>query len=365
MLRGATRLRGAAAAPAPSGRFLHALRAGGRAAAAPRPRRLRSVSARPWRPARPAAPGRRRATDDARARAPAAAAGEAGGAVERPTNLQLYNHFWICAVPMMGFGLMDNTVMIHAGNAIDCTLGVTFGLTTLAAAACGQICSDAAGVLFGGTLDRAAAALGLPRANLTLPQRRSAATKRVGLAGSLLGVVFGCSLGLFNLYLIDPDTASELKLRHASSEDHRFMFTVDADNTVRDDATLLTVEGPDVAGLLASLAAAICDGGYDMVEARAGAGDAPDTVSDVFVVRARGGGRVPDECVDELARVLLTAAQDPLHAHQIKMENAELQHKLSLAETRVALLEDLLEQAAIRKISAGARGARRRETPEP
>ena len=28
--------------------------------------------------------------------------------------------------------------MLHAGNAIDATLGVTFGLSTLAAAACGQ-----------------------------------------------------------------------------------------------------------------------------------------------------------------------------------------------------------------------------------
>ena len=29
--------------------------------------------------------------------------------------------------------------MLHAGNAIDATLGVTFGLSTLAAAACGQL----------------------------------------------------------------------------------------------------------------------------------------------------------------------------------------------------------------------------------
>ena len=29
---------------------------------------------------------------------------------------------------------MDNTIMIHAGHYVDCTLGVTFGLSTLAAA---------------------------------------------------------------------------------------------------------------------------------------------------------------------------------------------------------------------------------------
>ena len=33
----------------------------------------------------------------------------------------------------------SHKVMLHAGNAIDATLGVTFGLSTLAAAACGQL----------------------------------------------------------------------------------------------------------------------------------------------------------------------------------------------------------------------------------
>lgn len=51
--------------------------------------------------------------------------------VERPTNLQLWRVFARAAVPMIGFGFTDQTVMLQAGNAIDCTLGVTFGLSTL------------------------------------------------------------------------------------------------------------------------------------------------------------------------------------------------------------------------------------------
>lgn len=326
----------------------------------------RSRSSQNWRPQRLSAPQKPRTTKT-RSLSEAAAAGSEAELVQRPSNAQLKNHFWICAVPMVGFGLMDNTVMIHAGNAIDCTLGVTFGLSTLAAAACGQICSDAAGVLFGGTLDGLARRLGLPRANLTLPQRRSAVTKRVGIVGSLIGVVFGCSLGLFNLLIVDTTKASERKLRHASSEDHRFAFTVDADNTSRDDATVCTVEGPDVAGLLASLAAAIGNEGFDMIEVRAAAGDAPDTVHNVFVVTAKGGGRVPDDAVDELARILLHAAQDPLHAHKIKTENAELQHRLSLSAARVEHLEDLLDAAAVRASTGGRLRAvaRRRDTAPP
>ena len=51
-------------------------------------------------------------------------------------------------------------VMIQAGDLIDNTIGVRFGLATLAAAACGQVCSDFSGVCFGGVIDAAAAKLG-------------------------------------------------------------------------------------------------------------------------------------------------------------------------------------------------------------
>jgi len=58
------------------------------------------------------------------------------------TKEQLRLHFRRVAVPMVGFGFMDQTIMIQAGNAIDCTLGVTLGLSTLSAAAFGQIVSN-------------------------------------------------------------------------------------------------------------------------------------------------------------------------------------------------------------------------------
>ena len=43
--------------------------------------------------------------------------------------------------------------MIQAGNAIDCSIGVMFGLSTLSAAAFGQIVANVIGILFGGTLE--------------------------------------------------------------------------------------------------------------------------------------------------------------------------------------------------------------------
>lgn len=45
--------------------------------------------------------------------------------VQQPTLIQLRRHFLYCAVPMFGFGLMDNLVMLQAGEIIDTTIGGT------------------------------------------------------------------------------------------------------------------------------------------------------------------------------------------------------------------------------------------------
>lgn len=62
--------------------------------------------------------------------------------------------------------------MIYAGDIIDCTLGVTFGLSTLTAASFGAPISNACGVLFGNTLEACFGLLGIPpTANLSAQQR--------------------------------------------------------------------------------------------------------------------------------------------------------------------------------------------------
>ena len=56
---------------------------------------------------------------------------------QEPNKQALKNLFVASAVPMIGFGFMDNIVMIQAGQYIDSTLGVALGLATLTAAAAG------------------------------------------------------------------------------------------------------------------------------------------------------------------------------------------------------------------------------------
>lgn len=69
----------------------------------------------------------------------AAAAAAAAAGVVAPTTQQLRTLVFTSAVPMVGFGFMDNLVMIQAGDMIDSTIGVTLGLSTLTAAAFGQV----------------------------------------------------------------------------------------------------------------------------------------------------------------------------------------------------------------------------------
>jgi len=129
----------------------------------------------------------------------------------QPNKKQLRDLFFAAAVPMVGFGFMDNTVMILAGDAIDSTIGVRFGLATMTAAAFGQICSDVSGVAFGGLVEAAFVKLGLPVPNMTQAQRRMPISKSAAMAGSIIGVVCGCLLGMVNLFALDLDAAEMAK----------------------------------------------------------------------------------------------------------------------------------------------------------
>jgi len=124
-------------------------------------------------------------------------------ATEQLSSKQIRSIFLSAAIPMVGFGFMDNFVMITAGQAIDNSLGVQMGLATMTAAAMGQVVSDVSGVMFGDTLARL---FKVSSAQLSASQRELAAVQihRLRLAGAILGVIAGCTLGAAALYIV-PD----------------------------------------------------------------------------------------------------------------------------------------------------------------
>eukprot|EP00980_Cylindrotheca_fusiformis_P014826 scaffold4031_cov135-Cylindrotheca_fusiformis.AAC.13 len=131
--------------------------------------------------------------------------------VPLPTYQQLQILALRSSIPMIGFGFMDNIVMITAGEAIDSTFGVAFGLSTMAAAGLGQCCSDVVGVTSGGIVDAAVSRLRLPHHGLGPKQLDLRVSRLCSTLGACLGVFCGCLLGMSILLFMDTDRAERAR----------------------------------------------------------------------------------------------------------------------------------------------------------
>jgi hypothetical protein len=113
------------------------------------------------------------------------------------------------AVPFIGFGIMDNAVMILAGERIDSTIGITFHVSTMAAAGVGNAVSDVVGVGVGNMVEQMADKLGMPEHGLTHEQQHSREGNLAATIGSAAGCFLGCIIGLFPLLFLDYGNAVE------------------------------------------------------------------------------------------------------------------------------------------------------------
>ena len=125
-------------------------------------------------------------------------------AVPEPAYEDLKAVAFTTAVPFVGFGFMDNAILIVAGDAIDTSLGVVLGISTMCAAAIGNIVSDVAGILLGTAIeDFCAKYLNLPTPNLTNEQRQLRSVRFANQFGCAVGIVIGCIIGMFPLFFLD------------------------------------------------------------------------------------------------------------------------------------------------------------------
>lgn len=110
------------------------------------------------------------------------------------------------SIPFVGFGIMDNALLILCGDAIDAHLGVILGISTMCAAALGNIISDVAGIGLGTVIeDFCAKYLPLPTPNLTTAQRQLRSVRFANQIGCAIGIVIGCFIGMFPLLFIDSN----------------------------------------------------------------------------------------------------------------------------------------------------------------
>lgn len=102
-------------------------------------------------------------------------------------------------LPFVGFGFFDNFVMILAGDYIDLKLGVSLGISTMAAAAIGNTFSDVIGLWTSGLIETACVVMGLPPSNLTNEQRGDIRMRILKNTAMVVGIVVGCVLGMVPL----------------------------------------------------------------------------------------------------------------------------------------------------------------------
>jgi putative methionine-R-sulfoxide reductase with GAF domain len=149
--------------------------------------------------------------------ATAIAGGEAAAVME-PSRQALQIVALTTGIPFVGFGILDNALLIVAGDAIDTSLGVVLGISTMCAAAIGNIISDIAGLMFGTAIeDFCATRLNLPTVDLTSAQRRLRSVRFASQLGCGIGLTIGCIIGMFPLLLLDSKKV-QAKKRQAHLE---------------------------------------------------------------------------------------------------------------------------------------------------
>ena len=114
-----------------------------------------------------------------------------------PTASQLKRVVVQAALPFIVFGFLDNAIMIMSGQYIErIILRMTLGIGTMTAAAVGNILADMFSVGVADRVENLFVAMGLPALELTSAQAKLKVTKLAVLWGRVIGIFFGCTLGM-------------------------------------------------------------------------------------------------------------------------------------------------------------------------
>lgn len=122
-----------------------------------------------------------------------------------PTAAQLRYVLFHNALPFIGFGFLDNAIMIVAGTQIEISIGVVLGISTMAAAGLGNLVSDLAGLGLAGYVEALACRLGMQIPDLSPKQADMWQTRLSSHSGKAIGVAIGCVLGMFPLLFFSDE----------------------------------------------------------------------------------------------------------------------------------------------------------------
>ena len=104
--------------------------------------------------------------------------------------------FLAVMVGMVVFGIVDNGVMILAGDTIDKSISQTFGFSTMASAGLGNTISDAAGVLLGSIIASFVY-------NTFGKVEESDIGPKMFMFAETIGIIVGCLIGMTPLLFLN------------------------------------------------------------------------------------------------------------------------------------------------------------------
>ncbi|CBH11265.1 hypothetical protein, conserved [Trypanosoma brucei gambiense DAL972] len=131
------------------------------------------------------------------------------------TNDHIAWNLWLriaysASVPFMAFGILDNSIFVTAGDAIDRRCAEAFGLTSMTAAALGGVVSGVAGVQMHGVAERFTQRVRLARVPvLTAAQQKSKARGSATRVGNTAGMLVGLLLGMIPLLFVHPSNSRD------------------------------------------------------------------------------------------------------------------------------------------------------------
>jgi len=129
--------------------------------------------------------------------------------IPKPTGPQLLSVGIHNAIPFIGFGFLDNFLMIICGDSIELMLGSFVTISTMAAAALGNTFSDVLGLGCAGYIERLAAKTGIKPPSLSPIQLDMQSSRTCANIGRGLGVTIGCLLGMLPLLFLSKESGEK------------------------------------------------------------------------------------------------------------------------------------------------------------
>ncbi|VDO64672.1 unnamed protein product [Heligmosomoides polygyrus] len=134
------------------------------------------------------------------------------------TDAQVKALFLVNALPFIGFGFLDNMIMIIAGNYIDQELGALLCLSTMAAAGLGNLISDVAGVGLAHYVEGVFYKMGIKHPVLSAEQLGSSRARWTTNGARAFGLTIGCIVGMFPLLFFNTDGEGKAEAKAKTSQ---------------------------------------------------------------------------------------------------------------------------------------------------